>query len=110
MYNSIFYVVCCELSCVESGNIKKNLYKCPECKTILVQLTLDILNKYFCPSGKKCQSLHQKMGGTCELIHPTKKHQSPPYISPCVNGIHCTNNSCVCLHPNKKCILWTFRI
>ena len=110
MYNSISYVLCCNLSCVESGNIKKNLNKCPECKKNLTHLTLDTLNKYFCPNGKKCASLDATTNNTCELIHPTKKHQSPPYISPCINGTHCADKTCVCLNPNKKQVSWTFRI
>lgn len=115
MYNSIFYVVCCNIPCTESGNIKKNLVKCPECKKTLIQLTLDTLNTYFCPNGQNCSSLQKELViqdqcYKCKMLHPTKKHHSPPYISPCLLGIHCSDKTCLFLHPNKKCVSWIVRI
>jgi hypothetical protein len=115
MHNSIFYVVCCNILCIESGNIKKNLAKCPECKKTLMQLTLEVLNTNFCPCGQKCQSLQKERISDdqyikCKMLHPTKKHQSPPYISPCLDGLHCSDKKCVFLHPNKKCVSWIVRI
>lgn len=94
MYHSICYVVCYNVDCKESGNIKKNISKCSECKKQLTNLTLEILNKYFCPNGNNCDG--------CGMIHPNKHHQSPPYISPCFNGKHCLNKNCLFLHPNQN--------
>jgi len=95
MIHSVAYVVCCNLSCKESGVIKKNLRKCSECKKSLTNLTLDILNKYYCCFGNKCINMK------CPNIHPIKKHRSPPYISPCINGIDCAKQNCLFLHPNQ---------
>ena len=106
MYNSLCYVVCCNIQCKESGNIKKNLIKCSECKKHLTNLTLDVLNKHFCPHGSisKCSNIIEK----CNMLHPTKHHHSPPYISPCINGKHCINKKCLFLHPNKY--IWLYII
>jgi hypothetical protein len=101
MVNSVSYVVCCHFSCKESGNIKKNLSKCPECRKSLNNLTLDLLNTQFCSFGQHCLNSSQLLSDTCLLLHTTKTHQSPPYISPCINGIRCTNTNCLFLHPNK---------
>lgn len=103
MINSIAYVVCCDSLCKESGNIKKNMSKCSECKKSLTNLTLEILNKYYCGNNSTCEN-HE-----CVLLHPTKKHLSPPYISPCINGINCLNKNCIFLHPNKHGY-WLVRI
>jgi hypothetical protein len=101
MINFISYVVCCQPSCKESGNIKKNLSKCSGCKKLLNNLTLDLLNTYFCPNGQHCPDSRQVPSDSCLLLHTTKTHQSPPYISPCINGISCINNNCLFLHPNR---------
>lgn len=103
--DSIFYILCCNTECKESGNIKKNFNKCPECKMTLTKLTLEILNKYFCPFNNKCPNM-----ANCKLLHATKKHQSPPYISPCIDGIQCEVSNCVFLHPNLKCNSWIVRM
>ena len=95
MINSITYVVCCNKLCKESGNIKKNTNKCIECKKLLNTLNLDVLNTYFCIDSKNCTTID------CKLIHPNKQHHSPPFISPCINGIGCENNNCLFLHPNR---------
>ncbi len=100
MINSVCYVICCNNFCKESGNIKKNLSRCTECKKPLINLTLDILNKHYCPSGCNCEL-------NCQLIHPTKKHSSPPYISPCADGSFCINKNCLFLHPYNG--LWLVR-
>lgn len=98
--DSIFYVVCCYVNCKESGNIKKNLNRCPNCKKSLTKVTLQVLNQYFCPNSNLCEN------SDCSLLHPNKKHQSPPYISPCNYGVKCDNASCLFLHPNIKCNSW----
>lgn len=95
MIHSVTYVVCCNISCRESGNIKKNLSKCSECKKPLINLSLDILNNLYCLDGITCKVCD------CNNIHPTKKHISPPYISPCIHGIMCVEKKCLFLHPNK---------
>lgn len=100
MYDSIFYVVCCNMSCNESGNIKKNFSKCPKCKKHINKLSLQTLNNYFCPHGYKCFNTN------CKKLHPTKKHRSPPYISPCKHGINCLSIDCIFLHPNVVCNTW----
>jgi hypothetical protein len=97
MINSDSFVVCLRLECKESGIIKKNLNKCSECKKTLNNLNLNLLNKYFCPFGKHC--INNSVN--CHLLHNNKTHQSPPYISPCINGIKCVINNCLFLHPNK---------
>ena len=98
--NSIFYVVCCCSDCKESGNIKKNFNKCPECRKSLTQVTLQVLNQYFCIRGQLCKDAE------CRLLHANKKHKSPPYISPCNHGINCTKAECLFLHPSIKCNSW----
>ena len=100
MYKSHCYVVCCVISCKESGNIKKNQSRCSECGRPLTKLTLCILNKYYCPSGSKCQIVNNS--NKCQLLHPTKCHQSTPYISPCCDGRYCDNKQCLFLHPTKN--------
>jgi|SaaInlV_100m_DNA_3_1039692.scaffolds.fasta_scaffold100943_1 hypothetical protein len=99
IHDSIYYIVCCNVSCKESGNIKKNFNKCPECNKSLTQLTSHVLNKYFCTTGISCNS-------SCYLLHPTKKHQSPPYISPCKFGSKCDKKECLFLHPESKSKAW----
>jgi hypothetical protein len=103
MIHSVTYVVCCNLVCKESGNIKKNMSKCSDCKKSLFNLTLYILNTYYCSNGNTCKTKE------CSYIHPTKKHLSPPYISPCIDGIHCINKNCIFLHPNQ-CGSWNYRV
>ena len=98
--DSIFYVVCCGVNCKESGNIKKNFSKCPSCRKSLTQVTLQILNQYFCPHSSLCKNPN------CQLLHANKKHKSPPYISPCDHGVKCDKDECVFLHPNLKCNAW----
>jgi hypothetical protein len=95
------YVVCCNLLCQESGNIKKK-NKCSSCKSVNKCLNLKLLNVSFCPIGVVCNK-------TCGKLHPTKKHKSPTYISPCVNGMLCDNEKCLFLHPNNKCNTWIVR-
>ena len=97
--DSVFYVVCCN-DCKESGNIKKNFSKCPECKKPLTQVTLRILNEYFCKNGSLCKD------SDCKLLHASKKHKSPPYISPCNYGVNCSNPNCLFLHFDSKCNSW----
>ena len=113
-YDSLSYVLCCNINCHESGNIKKNLIKCNNCKNILEKLSLSVLNKYFCPYGIYCESLQyntvKKQKSKCKLLHPNKKHISPPFISPCHNGVHCDILQCIYLHPDKDCISWQVRI
>ena len=98
-----FYLACCNLTCKESGNIKKNCNKCHRCKTPLIKLTLDLLNNFYCSGGARCES------NKCNLLHPTKKHKSPPFISPCKQGIHCINNQCLFLHPERNSGCWLVR-
>lgn len=95
MIHSVTYVLCSNLLCREAGNIKKNLSKCSECRKSLCNLTLEILNKFYCLNGLMCDDK------SCKHIHPTKKHLSPPYISPCMHGINCRNHNCLFLHPNE---------
>ena len=94
MHNSISYVVCCNTSCKESGNIKKNSSKCSTCRKTLDVLSLNLLNKQFCPKSENCNT------NLCLLLHPSKNHQSPPYISPCAKGLYCKDDACLFLHPN----------
>lgn len=101
MINSVCYVICCSIFCKEAGNIKKNLSKCSECKKPLINLTLDNLNKHYCPNGCNCNL-------KCKLLHPSKKHMSSPYISPCINGIFCNNKDCLFLHPYNG--LWLVKV
>ena len=103
MISSVTYVVCYNILCKESGNIKKNLIKCLNCKKNLANLTLNVLNKYYCCSGNLC------INTECYNIHPTKKHLSPPYISPCINGFNCIAKNCLFLHPNIHGI-WLVRV
>ena len=96
------YVVCCNLPCQESGNIKKNMAKCGSCKSTNKCLNLELLNEFFCPHGASCEE-------SCGKLHSTKKHKSPPYISPCADGISCVYVNCLFLHPNTKCNTWSVR-
>lgn len=102
--DSIFYVVCSDISCKESGVIKKNCSKCTKCKQSMSQLSLSLLNKFYCPNGAECQIQ------TCKLLHPSKKHISPPYISPCKKGNTCENTNCLFLHPNSINTCWSVRV
>ena len=97
-----YYVVCCNKQCAESGNIKKNTIKCSACRQNMRKLNLNMLNELFCLKANHCD-------GDCLLLHATKKHQSPPYISPCCDGSICSNQSCLFLHPNKKGNSWAVR-
>jgi hypothetical protein len=101
--DSIFYLTCCSLQCKESGNIKKNCSKCHKCKEPLIKLTLSLLNKFYCPNGDMCTD-------KCDLVHPTKKHRSPPFISPCKHGFHCNNAQCLFLHPEHNSGCWLVRV
>ena len=97
MYNSMSYLVCCNKICNESGNIRKNISKCSNCRKSLHTLNIKILNTYFCPKGNICVDLN------CNMIHPTKKHTSPPFISPCKYGCVCPAKAeCIYLHPNSN--------
>ena len=96
MIKSISYILCNNLLCKEVGNIKKNLNKCPECRKNLIVLNLDVLNKCYCTFGNRCYVVE------CNLIHPNKQHQSPPFISPCCEGYYCMNKNCLFLHPTKN--------
>lgn len=102
--NSVFYLVCCSPQCKESGNIKKNCSKCHMCRGSLIKLTLSLLNEFYCPDGDKCPL------DKCILVHPTKKHRSPPFISPCHRGIHCIDNQCLFLHPETHSGCWLVRV
>jgi hypothetical protein len=102
--DSIFYSICCKPQCKESGNIKKNCSKCHKCRNSLIKLSLELLNNFYCPQGDKCNLKN------CNLCHPTKKHRSPPFISPCIHGIHCINIQCLFLHPEINSGCWTVRL
>ena len=102
-YNNEFYLVCCNIQCLESGNIKKNINKCPICKIPPTRLDLSILNEFFCLNAIHCND-HK-----CQLLHSTKNHQSPPHISPCHEGLICANKKCLFLHPNDVGNSWGVR-
>lgn len=101
---AIFYTVCCNVMCSESGGIKKNAHKCCECKKFTTPLSLELLNEKYCTNGNMCYDKQ------CHRIHPNKNHQSPPFISPCIQGKSCNDESCVFLHPDPKCGSWLVRI
>lgn len=94
------YVVCYNKLCGESGNIKKNTIKCNKCKSYTKSLDLDTLNVYFCMDARICDN------EKCALLHANKKHQSPPYVSPCHRGKSCKKENCLYLHPNKVGNSW----
>lgn len=98
----IFYTVCCNRLCSESGSIKQKHHKCHKCKKHMKQLSLSLLNENYCHKGNNCYD------EKCCLIHPKKNHQSPPFISPCHNGDLCFNTHCVFLHP--ECGAWLVRV
>lgn len=98
------YVICIDIACTEVGIIKKANNRCSTCRTKLLALTIDALNTYYCRNGTLCNN------ETCNKLHTnvTRKHNSPPYISPCCTGKHCREKKCLFLHPVDG--IWSVKI